>query len=224
MTIVDAPWRAANGSRVEGFSVPACELSAVGGNVFNPAAGFEHDQIVDYARPRWALTIQVVAHTDWAAGQLRALHALLVMGGARIRMGDESAARPAVYRSGTGRPWLANPAVEATVVSVSTTSLTVGGLAPGAFIAPGDLLDYVFDGERRLFRTSPADLGGWLVPGSGQLVLPLLPRPRPAVVGSAVRFDGTRGVFTAVRGETRLAVQPGPNGVSLLIDGALECR
>lgn len=222
--IITAPWRTDAGSRVNDFSVPACVLTPIGGNVHNPAAGFEHDQILDYARPRWSLSITVVAHTEAAAGQLRAIEALLSMGGARLRAGDERSPRPAAALGLAGRPWLANPAVEASVVAVTATSLTVGGLAPGAVISPGDHLDYVFDGERRLFRVAPQDLATFTVPGSGQLVLPLLPRPRPVSVGATVRFDGARGVFTAVRGTTRLSVQPGPSGVSLSIEGALECR
>lgn len=224
MTIITAPWRLADGSRAPGFSVPRCELDALGGMAFNPAAHFEFDQTLNYARPRWSISIEVVAHTPQAEGQLRAVAALLKMEGARIRMGDERAPRPHAYLTGTGRPWLANPAVEASVVAVTATTLTVGGLAPGAVIAPGDFLDYVFEGERRLFQLAPTDLAALAVPGNGQLVLPLMPRPRPASVGAAVRFDGARGVFTAIRGQTQVAMQPGPNGVALIISGALECR
>lgn len=224
MTILTAPWRLADGSRAPGFSVPRCELDPNGGMAFNPAAQFEFDQTLNYARPRWSLSIEVVAHTPQAEGQLRAVAALLKMDGARIRMGDERASRPHAYVTGTGRPWLANPAVEASIVAVTATTITVGGLAPGAVIGAGDLLDYTFENERRLFQVAPSDLGAQTVPGNGQLVLPLLPRPRAAAVGTAVRFDGARGVFTAVRGETRVAMQPGPNGVSLQINGALECR
>lgn len=222
--IVDAPWRDANGARVDGFSVPRCELEPIGGTVHNPAAGFEADQILDYRRGRWALSLEVVAHTETAAGLLRALHALLIMGGARLRVGDERMPRPAAYRFGTGRPWLLNPAVEASVAAVTATTVTVGGLVAGAVITPGDVLDYVFDGERRLYRVAPVNLTGWTVPGSGAVELPVYPRPRPASPGATVRLDGARGVFTALRGQTRLAVQPGPNGVSLQMDGLVECR
>lgn len=223
--ILDPPWRTVTGTVVDGYAVRAARLEPGPAGYFTPANQTEFDQTLLTRRPRWELDVTVEADetVPGASGALRAFAAQLATEAARFRHGDPRRHRPQTWPTGTARPWLANPAVEAAVVGAvarDATVLPVGGLTVGATFLAGDVISYVWQGEYRLaMLTAPAT-----VPSGGVVNLSITPRTRALPSGALVQLSGATGVFTAVRGETRITLEAGPRGVVLQITGALECQ
>jgi hypothetical protein len=122
------------------------------------------------------------------------------------------------YQFSTGRPWLANPAVEASIVSqnVSARTVTIGGLAVGAIISPSDACSWAWSGEQRLYRV--LDMAPVFANGAGQVTIMTGPRPRAAANGTAVRFDDATSVFEIVgQSPASIGLKPGPLPIDVQI-------
>lgn len=206
--IINVPWTGVSGG--------SCELQT--GHAENPARQFEHDQSLNIAQPRWILRVQLSDRDAAQGGRIRAFLARLAALGGRFRCFDPLRRRPLHYAFTATRGWLANVSVEASIVSInaSTYNITVGGLAVGAVLKPGDNLSYAFSGEQRLYRVvNDSDV---IANASGQATLMVVPRPRAASVGTAVRFDDATSVFKMMGQEpadVNLAPGPLPIGVTL---------
>lgn len=204
--IINVPWTGVSGG--------SCELQT--GHSENPARQFEYDQSLNVASPRWILRVQLSDRDAAQGGRIRAFLARLAALGGRFRCFDPLRRRPLQYAFSATRAWLANVSVEASIVSINASaySITVGGLAPGAIIKPGDALSYAFSGEQRLYRVvNDADV---VANVSTQATLMVVPRPRAASVGTAVRFDDATSVFKLIGQEpANVNLAPGPLPISV---------
>jgi hypothetical protein len=198
--IINVPWLGVSGG----------SLTLDPAHAFNPARGFEHDQIVDFGLARWQLQIELNDRTTAETGVMRAFLARLAMG-ARFRCHDPLRSRPLAYAFGCSRPWLANPAVEATLSAINPASWTVGisDLVAGAIISPGDAISWVTvsGGEHRIHRVS--ELAPVVANSSGVATVRVSPRPRAAATGGTVKLSGATSVFFAP-GIQSEPVKPGP--------------
>jgi hypothetical protein len=99
-------------------------------------------------------------------------------------------------------------------INASTYSVTVAGLAVGAIFKPGDNMSWAFSGEQRLYRVvNDADV---VANGSGQATFMVVPRPRAAAGGTAVRFDDATSVFKLIGQEpASVPLSPGPLPISV---------
>lgn len=207
--ILTVPWIGVSGGSLE--------LQT--GHASNPARGFEYDQTLDLAAPRWVLRVQLDDRDPAVGGVLRAFLARLDARGGRFACHDPLRRLPLAYAFSTGRPWLANPANDARVaaISPSTWSVTLDRLAPGAVISPGDAISWATGGAQRLYRV--VDLAPVTANGSGEATVSLAPRPRAVATGTAVRLDGATSVFQKVgQAPAAVSLAPGPHPVSLSID------
>ncbi len=205
--IINVPWTGVSGG--------SCELQT--GHAENPARSFEYDQTLNVSGPRWYLRVQLSDRDAAQGGRIRAFLARLAVLGGRFRCFDPLRRRPLQYAFSATRAWLANVSVEATIVSINSSSynITVGGLAVGAILKPGDNLSYAFSGEQRLYRiVNDTDV---VANGSGQATLMVVPRPRAASVGTAVRFDDATSVFKLI-GQTPASVNLEPGPLPITVD------
>lgn len=204
--IINVPWTGVSGG--------SCEMQT--GHAENPARSFEYDQTLNLSGPRWYLRVQLSDRDGAQGGRIRAFLARLAVLGGRFRCFDPLRRRPLHYAFGTTRAWLANVSVEASIVSINASAytITVGGLVAGAVIKSGDNLSYAFSGEQRLYRVvNDADV---IANGSGQATLMVVPRPRAASVGTAVRFDDATSVFKLIGQEpANVNLAPGPLPISV---------
>lgn len=204
--IINVPW--------QGVSGGSCELQT--GHAENPARSFEYDQTLNLSGPRWVLRVRLSDRDGEQGGRIRAFLARLAALGGRFRCFDPLRRRPLQYALTATRGWLANTSVEASIVSIaaSTYNITVGGLAIGAIFKPGDALSYAFGGEQRLYRiVNDTDV---VANASGQATFMVVPRPRAASVGTAVRFDNATSVFKLIGQEPAgVDLVPGPLPVSV---------
>lgn len=207
--IINVPWTGVSGG--------SCELQT--GHAENPARSFEYDQTLNLAGPRWYLRVQLSDRDAAQGGRIRAFLARLAALGGRFRCFDPLRRRPLHYAFAATRAWLANVSVEATVVSINagTYSITVAGLTVGAIFKPGDTMSWAFSGEQRLYRiVNDADV---VANGSGQATFMVVPRPRAASPGTAVRFDDATSVFKLVGQEpANVPLSPGPLPISVEIE------
>jgi hypothetical protein len=206
--ILNVPWL--------GVTRGSCEVQT--GHAKNSARGFEYDQTLDLASPRWMLDIELSDRDAAVGGALRAFLARLAFNGGRFRCHDPLRRRPLAYQFGTTRPWLANPVVEASIVSqnLSARTITIGGLAVGAIISPGDACSWAFSGEQRLYRV--LESANVIANASGQATFMTGPRPRAASNGTAVRFDNATSVFEVVgQSPASISLKPGAQPIDVQI-------
>jgi hypothetical protein len=177
---------------------------------------FEYDQSVNVAGERWVLRVRLGERDAAQGGRIRAFLARLAALGGRFRCFDPLRRRPLQYANSTTRAWLANGAVEASIVSInaSTYNVTIGGLAVGAIFKPSDTLCWPFLGEHRMYRiVNDADV---VANGSGQATFMVVPRPRAAAIGAVVRFDDATSVFKLIGQEpANVNLEPGPLPISV---------
>jgi hypothetical protein len=206
--ILNVPW--------VGVTRGSCEVQS--GHAKNTARGFEYDQTLDLASPRWMLDIELSDRDPAVGGVLRAFLARLAFNGGRFRCHDPLRRRPLAYQFGTTRPWLANPAVETSIVSqnLPARTVTIGGLVVGAVVSPGDACSWAWSGEQRLYRV--LDMAPVVANGAGQVTIMTGPRPRVAVAGTPVRFDNATSVFEVVgQSPASIGLKSGPLPIDVQI-------
>jgi hypothetical protein len=210
-------------SEIVDFPFPAItsyDLNTDTGNAFNPARGFEHDQMVNFAESRWLLTISNASLTMEQTGVAQAFLSRLAKG-ARFRFIPPMRKRPLGWHKSATRGWLANPSVEASVhaITVASNTVEVAGLAAGATMRPGDFFSYPATGETEHRLYVIEDLAPVSAGGNNRAILRVGPTPKAAALGTVVRFDDPRGVFIAdqdsIRKAMALVARPRPGVLSL---------
>lgn len=186
--ILPAPWA----------GVSAYTLNPVTGHATNPARGYEFDQLIDVAAPRWSLEVDWQRLPMETTGVVQAFLARLAAG-ARFTCPPPLRRRPLAFHTGSGRPWLANPATDATIHAVTPAlwSVEIAGLAPGATISPGDFLSWVRTGETGPQIYTVSDLAPVAAGANGRAILRVYPRPPATATGTAVRLGDPLQTFRA---------------------------
>jgi hypothetical protein len=196
------------------FAVSSGSCTLQPAHAANPARRFEHDQIINLATPRWQLRWDIAERTPADGGIIRALQARLAMG-ARFRGWDPLAKRPHAYLAGSARPWLANPATEASIFAIDPANwtITLQGLSVGAVVSPGDMASYVIGGEHRKFQHT--GFTPVIADSNGRAPLRVAPRP-VAVSGNPVaKLDYATSLYLVTSQDCSQSPGPLPYAFSI---------